>query len=256
MMNWDELGLWTPVRSAAPADVSFDLNASPSIEESVWRIDLPDGPGTADHEMETRLAKLNRFDDGLSLAEQRLEKFSASTARQPGGVSFQIGDLPQPEQELLDWLNETGNRSVSFGIGETIGAKLGVVSPEFQSFLERLTDVVVHYARVETNVGGKSLGQTVVSWTGDMHTAWRAELTAEQVALHRRTLALALTSRTEYLRLLTLAARGAVMLATLPALAATPGAALIALPAAWKFIQQVIAELEQTQKYPGGFENG
>jgi hypothetical protein len=260
MIDLDALGVWLPVRVASPESISFDPNAASTGDETLWQIDLSASPSIANQDMDARIAQLNRFDQGLAIAAKRFQRFNDSTARRPGGASFEIGEtieaLPPPESELLSWVNQIGGASVNYSIGESIGARLNQASPEFQALIERLMNMIAHYARVETNAGGEALGQTVVSWTGDRATAWRATMTPAQVGLHYRALALALASRHAYLRLFALATRGAAMLAALPALLTTPGGALVALPAAYKFIHQVLAELDQTRNLYGGLQNG
>jgi hypothetical protein len=86
------------------------------------------------------------------------------------------------------------------------------------------------------------LGQTTVSWSGDVNTVWRVGLSPEDVKLHQRTLALALQSRDTLLQILVMATQFAVKLSVLLAM---PGGAILALPAAWKFINQVLAEFAQ-----------
>jgi hypothetical protein len=83
-----------------------------------------------------------------------------------------------------------------------------------------------------------------VDWTGDSDTFWCSPLVPDQVELHRRTLALALESRQELLHTIVIVSRNAARLAKLPILLGTPGGALLAAVAAYKFIQDVRAELD------------
>jgi hypothetical protein len=92
---------------------------------------------------------------------------------------------------------------------------------------------------VETRAEGRLLARTIVGWGGDAGTAWAVPFDPAAATLHGRTLALALAARATLLRRLALAARGA---ATLGALLA-PGGALLALPAAWRFIGEVVDEV-------------
>jgi hypothetical protein len=89
------------------------------------------------------------------------------------------------------------------------------------------------------------LGQTTVGWTGDVNTVWRLGISAPEVMLHQRTLALALQSRDTLLQTLAKATQFAVKLAQLLLLLGTPGGVILALPAAWKFINEVLAEVGQ-----------
>ncbi len=244
-MNPD-LGLWLPV--TAESHIAFDVNGATEPEGAVWHVDLPRDPEMARRQLTQRAAGLNRFDANLTVAGRRLVEFRDRAERGAGAASFSVQALPAPEQALLGWLGEAESRAaVSYGLGEDIAAGWAQARDQLAAVVERAVDLVVYYARVETDVEGESLGRTTVGWTGSMDTAWRAELTPKEVSLHTGALALALQSRNAYLRAFALASRGAVMLAALPALLAAPGGALVALPAAWKFIQDVLAELEQAR---------
>lgn len=215
-------GLWMPVLEAPPA-VAFDLNSAPAPEQAVWRMDLPADPEQAGAVLAARDAQLRRMDDGFEKAEQELQ------AR--------------------------ANAPASYGIMEDMSAQLQRAAPELTAFLDRALVAVLYYARVETAVGGQMIAETLITWTGDMQSAWREGTGPEQIALHAKTLELACRSRLAMVRALTLASQGAVLLAGLPALLATPGGVLLALPAAWKLIQQVLSEIEQQQRLRGESAN-
>ena len=74
---------------------------------------------------------------------------------------------------------------------------------------------------------------------------WRLGISAPEVMLHQRTLALALQSRDTLLQALAKATQFAVKLAQLSLLLGTPGGVILALPVAWKFINEVLAEVGQ-----------
>ncbi len=139
-------------------------------------------------------------------------------------------------EDALNHLDElTGQRA--FIVTDANIARLG--------FVEQVRRFVGHYAWVETRTQGQLLGQTAVSWTGDANTVWQEGLDPAQMALHQRTLTLALASRDTVIRTFILVASGA---ARLSVLLATPGGAILALRAAWKFVKQVQAELERHQQ--------
>jgi hypothetical protein len=97
---------------------------------------------------------------------------------------------------------------------------------------------------VETRGQGRLWARTEVDWTGDADTFWSSPIVPAQVELHRQTLTLALESRQALLHTVALVSRSAARLAKLPILLSTPWGALLAPAAAWKFIQDVRAELE------------
>lgn len=247
----DVLGLWTTV-PAAPAGVAFGAGAEAAPEAPVWRANLPADPHQAAEDLERAEAALDTSRQALGAAEERIE---ALVGRKSAGVAFGVPGaqvfapepgLAEPEQDLLALLREaeTGQPPVSYGLGERVEG-LREATQQFQDFIARARRIVVHYAWVETRVQGQLLGQTTVGWTGDMRTAWQEGLLLEQMTLHRRTLAVALASRETLIRTFTVVASGA---AKLSLLLSAPGGAILALPAAWKFINQVRAEIEKHQR--------
>jgi hypothetical protein len=149
--------------------------------------------------------------------------------------------LAEPEAEFLAIMQEVkdGYSSISFDAGEKPTFGWEQASHQLKAILERISRFVAAYAWVDTRVQEELLGRTVVSWTGDVNTAWRAGLRPEQIRLHQRTLALALGSRDTLLQTLLLAAQLAVKVSVL---LSTPGGVILALPAVWRFIHRVLAE--------------
>jgi hypothetical protein len=92
---------------------------------------------------------------------------------------------------------------------------------------------------VESEMEGRFLGRTAASWTGDMDTVWPEDVRPDQAALHQRALTLALASRDTMIRTVIIVASCA---AKLSMAMATPGGAILALPAVWDFINRVMAE--------------
>jgi hypothetical protein len=142
-------------------------------------------------------------------------------------------------------LRELQDPSVSFGLGEQFAGGWKQAIQQFQVLVDRLLQVVAHYAWIETFGEEQLLGQTSVSWTGNIETVWRVGLDTSQEALHQRTLALALASRITWIHMFILAARGAI---TLSILLTTPVGPVLILPAVWKFMTQVLEEYREHQK--------
>ncbi|MBP7692117.1 MAG: hypothetical protein KA764_09385 [Anaerolineales bacterium] len=236
----DVLGLW-----ALPADeVSFAVGAEPAA--SLWQIDLAGAPEQAAQQLEAGLRQVAAAEGALDTARQRLDQLAAAN----DGVSFAVGaETRPPEQAALAALEHLRVRAageISFAApGEAAAAER-----EFAGVLRRLTDAVRYFAVVETRLGGQLAARTSIAWSADADTLWPAStlaagplaagpLAAGTLALHARSLRLALASRAALLRILLVTAQGAVRLAGTLAL---PGGALLALPVAWKFINQVLAE--------------
>ncbi len=254
------LGLWTASPGPAPATggrpapggVAFDVSAA-AAQEPVWRVNLPADPDEAE-------AYLHGAEDGLETSQQALdaatERIDALVKRQTAQVAFDTSaatafavgaEMDEAERALLGLLEEaeTGRAPVSYGLGDELAGGLKEATEQFQGFMERARQVVAYYAWVETRVQGQLLGRTSVGWTGNMHTAWQEGPDAAQMALHQRTLALSLASRETLVRTFVVVASGA---AKLSVLLSAPGGALLAIPAAWKFINQVRDEIERHQR--------
>jgi len=252
----DVLGVWTAVPAPPATGIAFDAAAEAAPEAPVWRANLPADPHQAAEHLKRAEAELETSRRALGAAEDRIETL---VGRKSTGVAFGVPGaqvfavepgLAEPEQDLLALLREaeTGQPPVSYGLGEKVEG-LREAAQQFQDFAERARRIVAHYAWVETRVQDQLLGQTTVGWTGNMRTAWQEGLAPEQMTLHRRTLALALASRETLIRTFTIVASGA---AKLSLLLSAPGGAILALPAAWKFINQVRAEIERHQQVTRG----
>jgi hypothetical protein len=242
--NWDIPPL--PVSQV----VSFGAPA-PDVEQApTWRINLPADPAQAIQQLDYVEIQLQASQEALGSVPDRIEQLvNRSQAEARGEVSFAAEPLPPAETELLRLLGAAGQTAVrgeqpevSFGLGQDLGAELRKATEGFQQFTQKISHLIAHFAWVETQVTGHLLARTVVGWTGDMDTLWEEYLRPEQIDLHRRSLDLAITSRAAVLRTFIVTTQGA---AKLSVLLATPGGAILALPAAWKYVNQILAELEK-----------
>jgi hypothetical protein len=148
---------------------------------------------------------------------------------------------------------ESGWDEVSFGVFDDISSKWNQATRQFQDFIERLGQSIGNFAWVETRVGGQLMARTSIGWNGDMDTTWQSQPKPEQVHQHERTLQLALASRITLLRTFATVATNAVKLSVL---AATPGTAILALPASLSLINQIINEQARYQQQIKEIQNG
>src|SRR5215216_3896364 len=109
------------------------------------------------------------------------------------GVSFAA--TAAEEAELDRYLLALRQDAVAFGLGDRIDAVWDEVIGPFRAAFDEALQQTGNLAWVETEQAGTRLGQTVVSWTGDVRTAWRAGLDRTEADLHRRHLDLALDAR-------------------------------------------------------------
>jgi hypothetical protein len=225
--------------------MAFDAPGEAAVEATIWRVNLPADPDQAHAAMAGAESNLIRSQEVLSDAEGRID---ALVQRKTEPVSFgtraMAEPLDLPEQALLDLLQEaeTGSAPVSFGERGLFTGGWEQAVDEFRDFASRASQILTHYAWVETRVGEALLARTTVNWLGDLESAWEVNLRPDQMGLHQRTLNLTLETRALMLRSLILVASGAGKLSVLMT---TPGGALLALPAVWKFVNQVRAEWEK-----------
>ena len=259
------LGLWSataaapaPTRAPTPAATassmsfatpgSFDVPEATS-EPVLWRIDVAPDRNAAQAQLTRHLDRLAASRTAVENAAQRLFQMgsltapAASSGLQPSfGVPFGAGlpvaaPLPPPERELLALLATLGQPTPSFALPGALGAGLDEAMAQWHEFLARLRQAVSHFAQVDTRAGGRLLGRTTVTWMGDMATICAPQLDHQEVKLHERALALALGSRDALLRTFVVVVQGATDIALRLAL---PGGPLLALPAVWRFVRQVL----------------
>jgi hypothetical protein len=231
--------VWTVVAAAATSGL-----AAPFMDDGDaprWRVDFTGTTGPAGDLLAEGTARLDAWQEAMPVAAERLQNFT--TAYAAGQVlTHAFGAAPTPEEELALLLAELRAAEIasSFGLRAWLSQPWRDVIARFEAFLQPLLRSLTHYAWVETIIAGRWLARTVVSWKGSFVTAWEAKVPSPQARLHECALDLALASRDAWLRILLLALRGALQVATLIAL---PGGFLLALPAVWHFLYRVGAEL-------------
>lgn len=230
----DELGVWE-----IDAEESF---AAPGDEQvSHWQIDLPSDPKIALQDLARQEFRLKRSKLALPHAQKRLESFVQQGGISTPAQSFSQPDfqrtISRPELELGDWIYNT--QEVSFALPSALPDEMQQAARAASAFFEKIQHLVRYFAWIETSSAGQRQAMTIVSWTGDFQTAWGSGRNQLLSAEHARSLELALGTRTAWMRMALIILRGAVQLSVL-----FPTNPALALPAAYKFIRQV---LEQAQ---------
>jgi len=240
---------WQPAPRAS-SDTSFE--AAASVEQvSVWSLDLPADPEAADATLAQAELQLQATQVLLDDAPARLEAFTARL--QSGGeVQFDLestgeASLGAAEAALLPWIDALQPGQISFGGEELSRSDVSGAITQLRQTVDDMLGQVLYLARVETRQQGALLASSLVDWTGDMDTAWGEAVSAEERGLHQRSLALALKARIALLRIILTTTQAAVKIS---ALIAAPGGALLALPAAWKYVQQLLAAISEAQSEP------
>lgn len=244
-------GLWgaweipaRPGDHTSPGGIAFGAGEADTTTEIVrWHVDLP-----ADDDLAN--AQLDQSDELLARSNRTLENMPSkfdqlvSMAQKASQVSFGVEPpetrLAEPEAEALRLLGVLEPQAaVSFGLLDIPREGWDQARSQFQNAIDRIVRLVAYYAWVETRMGGQLLARTMVGWSGDVDTLWEPDLSAGQFNLHKRSLSQAITSRNTLIRTLVTATQGA---AKLSALITTPGGAVLALPVAWRYINQILSE--------------
>jgi len=246
------LGLWTVTSTPSIGGLAFSAPAEQADSAVVWQVDLPASPEEAAGRMAAAEASLSAYPWAIAQAQARMDVYTAPR-QAVASVSFGLSPGSGPAERELDSLMleiAQVETPASYGLREVVGGELTQAAERFQAFLDRLAQQLAHYAWVETRSQGQLLACTVVGWRGDTRTHWQEGITPSKTALHRRTVGLALGSRLRLLETLAFVSRNALRLAKLPVLLGIPGGAILALPLAWNFVNDVRMELNQPWATP------
>jgi hypothetical protein len=143
-----------------------------------------------------------------------------------------------PEEALAGWLAADPARDEATQVGDWLD--------QATDFFARLHDTLRAYAAIDTTIEGRRAGLTLVSWTGDFRTAWLRGLTADEAAQHIAAVNLTLRTRDAWLRLGLTVTQGALQIAAL--FGTNPA---LALPAVYRFVRQVIDQVQALSNLPG-----
>ena len=259
MTTVDPFALWQAPPETEANAVSFSASApSADTDMAVFRLDLPGSPSLAGARLAQAETQVQASERALTAIPQRLERLhkpARPSSGRGGDIAFSTTltneapaireALPQPEAAMLDLLNRlksspATDSEVSFGLMDQFG-DWNEAQAQFMAALKRVQRLITTFAWIETQVEGNLLAQTVVSWTGDVRTAWEAGVLVEQQALHRRAMRLALASRQTMLRTVIYTTQTAFQLT---GLLAVPGGQIMALPVAWKYVNQILSEIK------------
>lgn len=228
-------GFWA-TRAPAPAAVSFGTPAAdPAAEPVIWRSRLPADPMLAERELAAAEDWQRQREQAFQEALPRMQALLASD----GQLSFAAPQQLDPaEQTLLSAVLDASDASadVSFGIGDDIVAGWAAADQHLRRFMQHNLRNIVHAAWIETSIGERLRGRSVIGWGGDTDTVWETQIPATELRLHRRSVDLALGSRLALIRSFGLAGRGAAIVATA---VSSPIGPVMALPAAWRFINDL-----------------
>ena len=247
----DPFGVWDVPATAEPAADGTELT---------WRVDVSAAPDGL-QAIHARTAALARGQTHLALAESELRAFieRAEPVPDEGALSFGAGDPAAEDfyaqkQALRDMLTGFATLDapqlagdVAFGGFDLFRRKddregFKAAYRRWQAFVARVKQMVSQYARVETAIGGARVGLTRVGWAGDFETHWTPGLPALSREAHRQAVNLALASRLALIRVVSVVTVGAAGL-VVKAVALPPGGQVLLIPAARRFVLDVMATL-------------
>ncbi len=224
----DELfGIWEvpPVAATAFAAAGESEPAGPLFEAK-----LPAQPDEAVRLLRTREAALGLSLNDLAEAAERMNAVNA-------GVSF--AEIGGPEADLQRAMNAI-YFPLSFAADETAQEEKRGLIGQWQAFVAQVHRMISHYTTVKTEIDGIPIGHTAVGWTGDFDNYLDEEPGLQYLDLHQKNVQLSLATRTAVIRLVIVISTGAVKLGTRMGI---PGAQILLLPDAYKFVRDVLKEL-------------
>ncbi|MFN2285989.1 MAG: hypothetical protein ACK2UQ_16365 [Anaerolineae bacterium] len=260
----DPFGVWK-----APTQ----RDKSPDEDGLMWRVALPDAASALDV-VYARTDALRRGEDDLAQAEAELHAMLAGVKSTEGAerglteaVSYAFS-VPAAEDfhpqkdalrktlaglAMVETSPVTG--AVAFGAVDTFAEEeehkgFREAHRRWLAFVEQVQQMVAHYARVETVIAGAPVGLTRVGWSGDFETFWVPGMPALSREAHHETVNLALASRIALLRVVSVVTTGAAGL-ILKAVALPPGGQVLLIPAARRFILDVMAVLRERRQVDG-----
>jgi hypothetical protein len=237
----DLLGIWQPVSSpgltfSAPIAAEAELEAD---DEAIWSVSLPAQPTLASKAVQHQVETLELTQQAISQAGQTLQQLPAHWLEETSFALEPTADSAAPEATLRRNLArlQGGEAEVSFGLG--LPTDWSQTVAEYKAFMRQVLSLLRPTLRVETRVEGTLLAHTLVRLSGDAATAWSSQGASTHIQLHHQILSLTLESRLALLQLLAQTSAGA---AALVAKFSLPGGTVLALPAAWRYIQGVMQQ--------------
>lgn len=215
-----------------------DAGASTEI---VWRVRLADADGAAVENDLRAIERTNqRLGDALVQSRPRLEQFTAIQSEREYtyglAAAYPAGSAEAAALRLLP-LAVPGD--VQYG-GFPFGLdKLREIQQDFAQLVETIQRFFSSVNWVETELAGGQVLRTRIGLTGDLETYTPSGSDAASAGLHLRTLQAALDTRRHLLKIALTVLEGGAILAQL----SLGWNLFTTLPAAWEFIQRVIAEI-------------
>ena len=224
----DPLGIW---ELGSPQSVAF--TAAPIVEGPVWQVDLPKSSREARSQLHAQRERVRRLDRELDEIAARVTRLDLVPAY---GMPLDVH-----EAELLAALRALDSPAMAFDTRAEERMNYRAIYAECEALIAQFKTLIRPVARVETMIAGRWAGLTVIDWDGDHRTMWADGCAPDQMEIHLAAVRLAMTSRQTLLRLFVVVVTGALGLAVK---AHIPGGQILLLPAVYKFVRDVLQELQ------------
>jgi hypothetical protein len=246
LITTELLGVW---QTEPAPDTSYGLAGVDDGGDVVWSASLPEDAALASQALQASIEGLSVSQQALRQAERTLEYLPPDWLDQEEILDYGVGPPDAKDLSTSPEL-ETLRRNISHLVGddaEAISYGLGVPDrwqgtvDGYKDFINEMAGLLRPTLITETRFAETMLAVTVVGLTGNLETTWYQRGTAERDFAHRQVVALSLGTRMALLQLLGQISAGASVLAAKTGL----GTPLLALPAAWRYFQDVV---QQAQK--------
>ena len=162
------------------------------------------------------------FDRDMDRLLNRMETLAGRS--RDGALHFAVGETG-PEADLMALL----------GGGATEAPDAGEAQTEFDAFIARISEDLLHFAALRTGSAGSAVG-TWVAWSGDTVTVVGNRASAALLTQHAEELRRQALPRSLRLKMLVTTAAAAGRIATL---ISVPGGPLLALPVIYRYIRSM-----------------
>jgi hypothetical protein len=215
------LGPWT---RTAPGLMAFDARSDQP--ESLWRVDLAhDGAASR---------------DALADGERSIARTHAALEHAPRRLDQTLGELVRAARTA----QVSGDRGPTERLGDV--PRLEADTPgELAQALSRIADLVRGRVRIETRVDAALAACSITTLSGDTELWTAPSLSPASVALHTRSVAVALRTRHAWARTLALIVAYGGRFAAL-----NLHAGVTALPLVWRLVRDVLREVRQLDAPP------
>ncbi len=220
----DILGIW---RVDSTDGISFDTSGAKEKRVIAWTVDLPEDSGDAADILHQKKKSLAAHSCAIRDAGKNLEDTThhGEMSQADATLQYNLACLlcKQPD--------------ISFGLQDWIPAPWRQTVADFKAFTRQMIDLLKPVLEIRTGIEEMPLAVSKVDLTGDFQTTWFQRADKTRTDLHMQTLSLSLESRLALIQLLAQTSAGAVVLAAKFSL---PGGAVLALPAAWRYIRDIV----------------